>query len=75
MKVALSLALTVVVALTLSFHAAYAIVSEPPAGLHYKEYPYNLMQVFFTIVCSALLITLGIHYYRAQWGRKSIITE
>jgi hypothetical protein len=76
MKIALPLVLTVVVILAFSFHAADAIVSgHSAAAQNYREYPYNLLVPFFTIVCSALLITLVVHYYRVQWGRKSVITE
>jgi hypothetical protein len=76
MKIALPLALSLVVLIAFSFHAADAIVSgQSAAAQHYKEYPYNLLVPFFTVVCSTLLITLVIHYYREQLGRKSIITE
>lgn len=74
MKVALPLALAVV-ALAFSFPGADAIVSGPPAQLHLAEYPYSLLVPFFTLVCSALLVALVVHFYRAQWGRKSVITE
>jgi hypothetical protein len=69
------LALAAVAALAFSFPAAEAIVSVQQAEHHFAEYPYNLLVVFFTLVCSALLVTLVVHFYRAQWGRKSIITE
>jgi hypothetical protein len=76
MKIASPIVSTAVVILAFSFHAADAIVSgHSTAAQNYREYPYNLLVPFFTILCSALLITLVVHYYRLQWGRKSIITE
>jgi len=69
------LALAAVVAFAFSFPAADAIVSVPPVEHHFAEYPYNLLVAFFTLVCSALLVTLAVHFYRVQWGRKSVITE
>jgi hypothetical protein len=76
MKFALPFVLTAVVVLAFSFPAASAIVSgHSAAAQNYREYPYNLLVPFFTIVCSALLVTMVIHYYRVQWGRKSVITE
>ncbi len=69
------LALTAVVAFAFSFPAADAIVSVSPADHHFVEYPYSLLVAFFTLVCSALLVTLVLHFYRVQWGRKSVITE
>lgn len=76
MKV-VSLAIFVTVAaLAISFNSAGAIVSgHSVAPMHYSDYPYKLLVPFFTIVCSALLVTIVLHYYRTQWGRKSIITE
>ncbi|MEW6605423.1 MAG: hypothetical protein AB1351_12155 [Thermoproteota archaeon] len=63
-------------ALAFSFNSADAIVSgQSVAPMHYLDYPYNLLVPFFTIVCSTLLVTIVLHYYRTQWGRKSIITE
>lgn len=75
LKIALPVALAVVTALAFSFNNADAIVSGQPVELHYKQYPYNLLVPFFTIVCSMLLITLVVHYYRTQWGQRSIITK
>jgi len=74
MRFLLPLALVVVAALAFSLEAADAIVSEKSAGLH-QDYQDSLLVAFFTIVCSALLVTMVIHYYRIQWGRRSIITE
>lgn len=68
------LALAAVVALAFSVPGANAIVSVP-AEHHLTEYPYSLLVAFFTLVCSALLVTLVLHFYRTQWGWKSIITE
>ncbi|MEM3095313.1 MAG: hypothetical protein QXX64_06720 [Nitrososphaera sp.] len=67
----------VAAALASSLQAADAIVSVKSAGLHHhhQDYQDSLLVAFFTIVCSALLVTMVIHYYRIQWGRKSIITE
>lgn len=63
-------------ALVSSFNFAEAIVSGHSATqMHYREYPYNLLVPFFTIVCSSLLATILLHYYRTQWGRKSVITK
>lgn len=74
------LALVVIIivasALASSFNSAEAIVSSHSAAqMHHPEYPYNLLVPFFTIVCSTLLATIVLHYYRTEWGRKSIITE
>lgn len=74
MRILPSLALAVVAALAFSLQAADAIVSENSAGLH-QDYRDGLLVAFFTIVCSTLLVTLVIHYYRMQWGRRSILTE
>jgi hypothetical protein len=76
MKPGMPFALAAAVLLAFSFNAAEAIVSgSSSAGLVYKEYPYNLMIPFFTIACSALLVVLVLHYYRMQWGRRSVLTE
>jgi hypothetical protein len=74
----LAVVVIVVVACTLvyPFNSAEAIVSgHSAAPIHYLQYPYNLLVIFFTIVCSALLATILLHYYRAQWGSRSVITE
>ncbi len=76
MKVALFAVFAAVVALGFTFNSADAIVSSHSAAeVQYQDYPYNLLVPFFTIVCSALLVTIVLHYYRTQWGRKSVITE
>lgn len=68
----------VIVASVLAYSVSYAeaIVSTHSAtSMHYSQYPYNLLMFFFTIVCSAILATILLHYYRAQWGNSSVITE
>jgi hypothetical protein len=76
MKVALLAFFAAVAVLGFSFNPANAIVSgHSVSQTHYRDYPYNLLVPFFIIVCSALMITIGLNYYRMQWGRKSIITE
>jgi len=67
----------VIVAFSFSGQSANAIVSEHPAmaeKLH-SDYQYDLLVAFFVVVCSALLASLVVHYYRIQWGRKSIMTR
>ena len=56
---------------------ANAIVSDHPnmAENLNSDYLYNLLIVFFVIACSALLVILAVHYYRIQWGRKSVLTR
>lgn len=66
MRIASSLVFAAVVIFAFSSHAADAIVSGQPATQHYGEYPYNLLMPFFAIACSALLITLIVHYYTLQ---------
>jgi hypothetical protein len=63
--------------LLLLLHPANAIVSEHPAMADKlnSDYLYNLLIAFFAIACSTLLIILVVHYYRIQWGRKSILTR
>ncbi|GEM_PF-2001016 len=66
----------IVSTLVSSFNSAEAIVSgHSTAHIHYLEYPYNLLIPFFTIICSTLLAMVFLHYYRTQWGKKSVITE
>ena len=54
---------------------ANAIVSEHAAAHALYDYPQSLLVAFFTIASSALLVTLVIHYYRVQWGRRSLLTR
>ena len=65
------------VAISFSGQSANAIVSEHPAmaeKLH-SDYQYDLLVAFFVLVCSALLASLVVHYYRIQWGRKTVMTR
>ena len=63
-------------ALAFSFPSADAIV---PASLAsqgpHSDYPDSLLVAIFTVACSALLGTLVMHYYRVQWGRRSVLTR
>ena len=63
-------------ALAFSFPSADAIVPAPLAsqGPH-SDYQDGLLVAFFTVACSALLVTLVMHYYRVQWGRRSVLTR
>jgi len=65
------------VSLSLPLQPSYAIVSGHPvmAEKLHSDYQYDLLVVFFVIVSSSLLVTLVIHYYRMQWGRKSVMTR
>jgi ABC-type spermidine/putrescine transport system permease subunit II len=74
MQALLFLAFVMVAAASFSLRGAYAIVSEQPTGMH-SSYQDSLLVAFFTIICSTILVTLVFHYYRMQWGRKSILTE
>jgi hypothetical protein len=74
MQILVALVFAVIAALALSLQSADAIVSEQSTGMH-SDYQDRLLVAFFTLVCSALLVTLVVHYYRMQWGRKSILTE
>lgn len=69
--------LAALVALGFSLHPANAIVSGHPmmADKLHSDYQYDLLVAFFVIVCSALLGVVIVHYYRIQWGRKSIMTR
>lgn len=72
----LSLFFAALVAFGFSWHPANAIVSGRPVmaeELH-SDYQYDLLVAFFAIVCSALLGSMVVHYYRIQWGRKSVVT-
>jgi hypothetical protein len=65
------------IALAFSLQPASAIVSGHPVmseKLH-SDYQYDLLVAFFAIICSSLLIALVVHYYRIQWGRKSVMTR
>jgi hypothetical protein len=64
-------------ALAFSLQPASAIVSGHPlmAERLHSDYQYDLLVAFFAIVCSALLRALVVHYYRIQWGRKSVMTR
>ncbi len=69
--------LAALVALGFSLQPAHAIVSGHPmmAEKLRSDYQYDLLVIFFMIVCSALLGAMVVHYYRIQWGRKSIMTR
>jgi hypothetical protein len=73
MQILVALVFAVIAALALSLQSADAIVSEQSTEMH-SEYQDRLLVAFFN-VWSALLVTLVIHYYWMQWGRKSILTE
>jgi len=63
--------------LPLPLQPSNAIVSGHPmmAEKLHSDYQYDLLVVFFAIVSSSLLVTLIVHYYRMQWGRKSVMTR
>lgn len=69
--------LLLLIAFALWFYVqpADAIVSEHVPAHALYDYQQSLLVAFFTIVCSALLITLVLHYYRIQWGRRSLLTR
>ena len=65
------------IALAFLLQPASAIVSGHPVMVEklHSDYQYDLLVAFFAIVCSSLLIALMVHYYRIQWGRKSVMTR
>jgi hypothetical protein len=64
-------------ALASSLQPADAIVSALPTAAHgpYSDYQHSLLIAFFTLVCSVPLVTMVMHYYRMQWGRRSVLTR
>jgi|Tabmets5t2r1_1033131.scaffolds.fasta_scaffold09082_3 hypothetical protein len=79
MKILVLLAILAVAAAALasSLQPADAIVSVLPTAAHgpYSDYQHSLLIAFFTLVCSVLLVTMVMHYYRMQWGRRSVLTR
>ena len=73
----LLIAILTVLAFAFLLQPANAIVSDRPAMAEKlnSDYVYNLLIAFFAIACSALLVTLIVHYYRIQWGRRSVLTR